>query len=87
MITVKEAAQRAIEYVIDLLGRDNVGQPRIEEVDLTDDNEYWLVTVGFFPPAMVGNIALQQFSPKREYKQVKVTTADGSIRSMKIRTV
>jgi hypothetical protein len=87
MITVKEAAQRAIEYVIDLLGDKNVGQPRIEEVDLTDDNEYWLVTVGFFPPLEMGRVSLGQFSSKREYKQVKVTTADGAIKSMKIRTV
>jgi hypothetical protein len=87
MITVKQAAQKAIEYVTDLVGAENLGQPRIEEVDLTDDNEYWLVTVGFLPPAKVGTISLGGFSSEREYKQVKVATADGSIKSMKIRTV
>lgn len=87
MITVKEAAKRAIEYIVDLLGASNVGQPRSEEVDPTDDNDYWLVTIGFFPPAMVGHIAVSQWSSKREYKQVKVTTSDGSIKSMKIRAL
>lgn len=85
MVTVKDAAKIAMEYVIDLVGSENVHDPRIEEVEISDDNAFWLVTVGFFPNAQIGGHTLSRPAAKREYKQVKVQASDGAVRAMKIR--
>jgi hypothetical protein len=87
MIDVKHAAKTAIEYVVDLLGPDNVLDARIEEVELSDDDADWLVTVGFFRPARIG-LQIVPGMPRgdREFKQVRVRTSDGTVRGMRIRT-
>ena len=85
MLDVKEAAQRASDYFATLFPEDLVAKTRLEEVELTDDGQYWLITLGFpvketpgflFPPAV-----------SREYKQFKIEVATGKVVSMKIRNV
>lgn len=85
MITVKDAAKIAIEYVIDVVGRENVIDPGIEEVDQSDDGLYWLVTVGFNRFGRASQ--MRPLSTPRVYKQVKVQMSDGAVRSMRMRVV
>ena len=91
MIEVKQAAEAAISYVQDLLGP--LIDPRIEEAELSDD--HWVITVGFLRPnnpAVVTQRWVAELDPKRaseyrEYKQIAVRMADGTVDSMKIRKV
>ncbi|HZL36921.1 MAG TPA: hypothetical protein VFC78_16490 [Tepidisphaeraceae bacterium] len=87
MITVKDAAKIALGYVTDLIGSENVLEPLIEEVDQSDDGQYWLVTVGFDRPLGTGARQFRLRSERRDYKQVRIQMADGQVRSMRMRTV
>ena len=57
---------------------------RLEEVELSEDRKYWLITLGF-----IANTTGEEesfFSKKeREYKVFKVNAETGKVESMKIR--
>ena len=75
MIDVKAAVRLATEYLRQLYPGPIEGV-RLEEVELSNDEAFWYVTLSFLgdPPM-----------PDREYKQFKMAAADGAIRYMKIR--
>ena len=87
MIDVRDAVKTALAYLDGLFGEDSVFDARLEEVELSDDGMYWLVTVSFlrkrpatpgFLPAVVGGY-------ERDYKIVTVDSANGNVKSVKIR--
>ena len=89
MLDVKQAAQTAATYFADLYANQGVTGVRLEEVELTEDGDFWLITLSFpdtDPPkdhsfaGMLGSTA-----PKRLYKVFKVDATTGDIKSMKIR--
>ena len=91
MLDVKEAAHRASEYFAGLYADQAVSNMQLEEVELTDDGEYWLITLSYpvIPPSdrpglppILANLALQ-----RKYKVFKIDAKTGEVKSMKIRTV
>jgi hypothetical protein len=95
-LNVKDAVRVAVEYVKDLLAPDQLSDVRLEEVELSDDGEYWFVTVGFSRPelqrqretALTGTAILGLLRPQalgREYKVVKIHAGSGDVQSMKIR--
>jgi hypothetical protein len=83
MLTVKEAAQVAGQFVSDLFNAKDV---RLEEVELAEDGRTWEVTVSFsrstteepVPPAIY-------LPPMREFKVVSVFKDDGAVRSVRMR--
>jgi hypothetical protein len=86
-IGVKEAVKAATEAIKDLLPGPDLGDLRLEEVEQTDDERYWLITLGY---------SVRQFSPivplplrghDRIYKQFKVDADTGRVMSMKIRSL
>jgi hypothetical protein len=85
MIDVKTAVARALKYVQDLFGPDMVSDPRLEEVELTDDN-FWVVTLSYFtekspePPSLVNVLR----PPSREYRVVRLRADTGEVRSVKL---
>jgi len=58
----------------------------LEEVELSSDEEFWLITLGFTPPAN-NLIALAGANVKREYKIFKIKSESGNVISMKIRSI
>jgi hypothetical protein len=90
MIDVKQAVQIALQYCAQLFGNQN--QLRLEEVELSEDEKHWLITVGFDEPVpsrtdALGQ-ALQGFMPKqyeRKYKVVDVDAENGKVKAVKIR--
>jgi hypothetical protein len=89
MLDVKEAAQKASEYFASLYSQDLASNVRLEEVELTDDGNYWLITLGYPSSRTQGN-AFQFLTGNdtgREYKQFKIEVATGKVVSMKIRKV
>lgn len=83
MVTVKEAARKAVEYLWDL-NREDVTYTNVlvEEVEQTD--RYWLITLGYDSPSV-----LSAFGGKgsRDFKFFKVDRETGEVVSMKIREV
>jgi len=86
IIDVKSAVKIAMQYVLDLLSGDQVRDVRLEEVEFSDDGEYWLVTIGFSrPEAQRSAFEVLHGRFEREYREVKVLAKDGQVRSMRIR--
>jgi hypothetical protein len=87
MITVKEAVKAAMAFVADMFSSENPQGLRLEEVDLSEDESAWHVTVSFVRGGALGAIAtsLGFSSAGREYKTVTLRASDGKVQSVKIR--
>ncbi len=47
MINIKEASQKVIEQVNSLYPNRNLGDILLEEAELSDDGQFWIITVSF----------------------------------------
>jgi len=91
---VKVAASAAQKYLISLLktmGNLDIKDLRVEEVEFSEDDQSWLITLGFTRPAdrledPLGEV-LATPRYRREYKIFKVDAETGQVKSMKIRQV
>jgi len=83
MISNKEAAQKAIEYLVNFY-RDTKNL-LLEEVDVSEDNKFWLITLSFDStiPQSALDIAIGKKS--RDYKIFEIDKMTGEVKSMKIR--
>jgi len=84
MLDVKEAAQRASEYFAGLYAEEGLSNVQLEEVELTDDGKYWLITLSY---PVKPELASLNFNYKRKYKVFKIDRKTGEVKSMKIRKV
>lgn len=84
MIGVRQAVAAAREFAGALLEDEKLAGVSLEEVELSADDCYWMVTLGF--PAEPSGRFSQFASPStREYKVFKVDAKTGTVGSMKIR--
>jgi hypothetical protein len=89
-IEVKRAALAAKEYFHSLY--PTIYNSSLEEVELSEDGKYWLITLGFQPPK--GNPVLDPPTsfdsifgpPKAKYKVFRVDARTGEVTAMKIRS-
>lgn len=79
MMEAKEAAQIAAKYFRDLRGYE--GPLVVEEVEIDDETNCWLITLGY-KEASDEVFSVQQ---KRVYKIFKVDAEEGKVLSMKMR--
>jgi hypothetical protein len=89
MISVKEAAYQAFEFIKELVPEPTGAL--VEEVEMDDSKNYWFITISF----VVKNdnylsSSLSAYTPissefERKYKTVKIDANSGEIVSMKIR--
>src|SRR4051812_2774435 len=99
-VNVKDAVRIAVEYVRDLFAAEQLIDLRLEEVELSEDGEYWFVTLGFsraevqkqhdpiestVTGALMGVLRPQTL--QREFKVVKIHARSGDVQSVKIRQV
>ncbi|MBW4491830.1 MAG: hypothetical protein KME26_01705 [Oscillatoria princeps RMCB-10] len=92
-IDVRSAVIGAKQYLQSL--QDQIGMLiddlRLEEVELSEDRKFWLITLGFSRSADKAKNPLADLidSPKyeREYKIFKINSETGEVQSMKIREV
>lgn len=90
-IDIKEAVIAVHDYVQDI--EDLMGvrpdSMRLEEVELADQENEWLITLGFDMPVKTNELLAASLAPsyKREYKVFKVDAETGAVKSMKIRTL
>lgn len=82
-LNAKEAVEKASEYLHDIKGIAS-NQIKIEEIELTEDKKYWLVTLSYNEYL---RLAIFQSLPteKKIYKIFKVDANTGEVLSMKIR--
>jgi len=76
-ITAKEAAQIATRYLAEMKNL-RVYDISLEEIELTDDRNSWLVTLGHLRGYM---------GTAKDYKIIKVDAETGEVLSMKMRIV
>lgn len=89
-IDVRAAVHAAENYLNSLQDKIGTGiqDVRLEEVELSEDKTYWLITIGFnrltdTASNPLGLPAIPQH--EREYKIFKIDTTTGEVKSMKIR--
>ncbi|WP_413173730.1 hypothetical protein [Anabaena azotica] len=90
MIDVRTAVTAAYNYIKSL--QDVIDSPlpdlRLEEVELSDDDKFWLITLGFDATEKNQSGILNYVRrSERIYKLFKVNSNTGQVEAMKIREV
>jgi len=85
VVNVKEATRAAFSYFSGLYAA-NTSDVRLEEVELSEDEKNWLVTLSYLPGSSV-QVALRGNTMPREYKVFRIDALTGEVKSMKIRKV
>jgi hypothetical protein len=91
MIDVKEAVKKALDYVSSVIPAEALIDPRLEEVELSENEKTWLITISFIrvtPKQYLHSLAsaMQEVTQSdREYKLVTIDAETGKPLSMKIR--
>lgn len=85
-LDVKQAVAAALSFVTSVYGQDLEGL-RLEEISFDDQQQHWLVTIGYWDMIPQKSPLAQLSNPlhKRVYKVVRLTKSDGEVVSMKIR--
>lgn len=93
MITPKEATKRAADAARDLYEGESLQYLRLEEIELSDDGQFWDVTLGWVEPAvrthspMLGLDVPEILALPRVYKTFRIRADTGAFHSMAIRAV
>ncbi|TAE32223.1 MAG: hypothetical protein EAZ91_04965 [Cytophagales bacterium] len=87
MITIKEAAQKAMEFCEQLY--PGTTDFLLEEVE-REDEKYWIITLSFPSNSInsdltVKSLAQRYAGSQRKYKSLKIDAQTGEFVSMKIR--
>ncbi len=84
LLSVKEAVQLARGHLSEVL-QVSAPQLLLEEVELSDDQQFWLITFSY--PAPEGTSFAAMLGGNRAYKVVKLHADTGEFVSVKIRTL
>ena|SRR6266536_5490569 len=83
-IDARSAANAAATYFQQLYS--NLTSFSLEEVELSEDENYWLITLSFEVPTKTsGGVPLLLQPPKTKFKVFKVDARTGEVVSMRIR--
>ena len=85
-IDVKQAVAVALKFLDEVYSQKEISGVRLEEVELTDNDGLWHVTLSFISRATPGEIAdsLSDSGTRRQFKVITISDI-GVVRSMKIR--
>lgn len=84
-MSVKEAIQKALQAMQDIFSLTPEQEVRLEEVERSEDDRYWLITFGYNISTMSKNPLFRVPIYEREYKVVKLDSETGEVISIKIR--
>lgn len=88
---VKAAVKLAKEHVLDLFADENITNLGLEEVELTQDEQEWVVTLGFSRPWDEPRNTLASLAesniPRRSYKTVRIYDQSATVSCIKNREV
>jgi hypothetical protein len=92
MIDVKGAVKVATSYLAELYDKAQIQDVLLEEVRQSEDERYWLVTMGFSRPVPPSQNAFEKLlegyngpQMKREYKVFEIDSTSGDVLAMRIR--
>ena len=88
MIAAKEAVSAAMEAMGELYPKEQVPQLALEEVELSADGTFWLVTVSFarsFPKSTIEAMTGPQGTTT--YKKLEIHAETGVVHSMKVHQI
>jgi hypothetical protein len=91
MISIEQAVDAARDFAARLYAEGELRQLRVEEIETTDDDTKWLVTLGWVEPAVrtlggIAGIANTSIEPlPRVYKVFAIHAQTGKVESMKMR--
>jgi hypothetical protein len=91
MVDVKEAVGKAMDYLKDMYQIDQFKDVLLEEVDLSEDDKFWNVTIGFTrgqestSRGPMATLIGQSAEFKREFKVFQIDAQSGALRSMRSR--
>lgn len=88
MVSVKQAAESAVAFVVNVLGPERAEGIQLEEVELGkfNDRDVWNITLSMVRPSLAKvSSYLAQTSLSRDYKTFVVDRETGDVLSMKIR--
>jgi hypothetical protein len=90
MIDVKQAVQAAADFVAETFADEQVLDARLEEVELSEDEKTWFITLSFLRRRKASSalaVAVPDAAGRmdREYKILAVDSENRRVRSMKIR--
>jgi hypothetical protein len=77
MIDAQTAAKKALEYFTGWYPGAAGGPTLLEEVELTDDRKFWLITLSYTPPPE--NPLLPFIPSGREFKTFRVSVETGEV--------
>lgn len=83
MINVKQAVKIAHDYLASLY--PEARSVELEEIERTEDEKYWLITLGYWAPG--GQLFASPLSFEKKYKSLRVDAESGQVVSMKMRLV
>lgn len=84
MINVKDATEKVKEYLLAFF--PDAEQVQLEEVELSEDKGYWLITLSY--EGLSGSVASSMLVGKSlRYKIFKLDAENGEVLSMKIRDI
>jgi hypothetical protein len=75
---VNQAEQIALNYLISVYPHLRFEDARLEEVELSDDEKYWSVTLSY--TESIGSPLI-----RRSYKRFRIRASDGKVMAMTIR--
>lgn len=95
-VDAKQAAKLSLEYFKELFPNATISNIALEEVELLEDENRWLITLGFDEPPRPRTSSHVQInksfadlfgtaSPTRKFKVFKVDARTGKVISMRIR--
>jgi len=81
---VKKAGEKALDYLKAFF--PNAQSITVEEVEISDDDRYWYITLGYdLPQGSAGLMSIGFLH--RNYKVFKIDDQTGDVRSMKVRQI
>lgn len=91
MISIEDAVKSAREFAERLYAEGELKQLRVEEIESSDDDKKWLITLGWIEPAVkqiggfaaLANATLEPLP--RVYKIFAIDAVTGHVLSMKMR--
>ncbi len=85
-VTVKEAANKAVEFLQGIQPGNSLNNLAVEEVFQSDDGQFWIITLGHDPVGVSPTMAFIAGSRRpRDYKQIEVNVQSGEVTKMEIR--
>jgi len=90
MIDIKKAVNSSRKYLKELYRDDELKDIALEEVEKSEDEKYWFVTLGFTQNLSEPLNPMEAMTgPKstRVFKVFKIDAANGEVLSMKIRKI